>query len=55
MTHLLSITGLVALCAAWALFQQWLKRVDPDQGDYEARCARCESSSCKPRKDKDGD
>jgi len=53
MNHLLSIIGLVALCAGWVLFQQWLKRMDPEKGDFEARCAGCGSCDCKSKKHDD--
>ena len=41
LTHLLSIIGLVALCAAWVSFQLWLKRRDPDHCGLEAGCGGC--------------
>lgn len=45
--HLVSILGLTALCAAWVLFQLWLKRHDPLQGDFEKRCkGGCSGCSC---------
>jgi hypothetical protein len=35
--YLIAIAGLTALCAAWVLFQQWIARVDPEQGDCAVR------------------
>lgn len=46
MKHLLALIGLTLLCAAWIQFQLWLKRVDPDKGDYQPGCGACQSSSC---------
>ena len=45
LTHLFAILGLVALCAAWVLFQLWLKRVDPEQCDSNKGCMGCGSCS----------
>ena len=50
MTHLLAILGLAALCAGWVLFQQWLKRMDPEKEDYRPGCGACGSSGCKSEK-----
>ena len=47
--HLLAILGLAALCAAWVLFQLWLKRADPDPGDSDAGCMGC--GGCSRRKE----
>jgi hypothetical protein len=50
--HLFGILGLVALCAGWVLFQEWLKRVDPEKGNFKAGCAGCGSCSCESEKEK---
>ncbi len=42
--YLIAIAGLAALCGAWVLFQQWLARVDPEQGDCEM--GRCGCGGC---------
>ncbi len=46
MNHFLALIGLTLLCAAWILFQLWLKRLDPSKGDYQPGCGACQSSSC---------
>ena len=51
--YLLGILGLVALCAGWVLFQEWLKRVDPEQGSFKSGCSGCGSCSCRHEKEKD--
>ncbi len=50
--HLFGILGLVALCAGWVLFQEWLKRVDPERGEFKAGCSGCGSGSCNSKKKK---
>ena len=50
--YLFGILGLVALCAGWVLFQEWLKRVDPEKGSFKAGCAGCGSCSCESEKEK---
>jgi hypothetical protein len=35
LNHLIAVFALAALCAAWVLFQLWLKRVDPDARGVE--------------------
>jgi len=50
-THLLSILGLAALCAAWVMFQLWLKRQDPE---LEKRCHNCGSCHRDPDEGPDG-
>ena len=53
-THLFAILGLSLLCAAWVLFQQWLKRQGPHQGDFEERCkGGCGACSCETREGTD--
>ena len=46
MNHFLALIGLTLLCAAWITFQLWLKRVDPNKGDYQPGCGACQSGSC---------
>jgi hypothetical protein len=44
LNYLLSILGLAALTSCWVLFQLWLKKQDPDQGEGCVGCSRgCES------------
>lgn len=50
--YLFGILGLVALCAGWVLFQEWLKRVDPEKGGFKAGCGGCGSCRCGPEKEK---
>ena len=46
--YLLSIGGLIALCAAWVLFQLWLKRIDPGYRGLQGGCGGCaEKRECK--------
>jgi len=35
LNHLIAVFALAALCAAWVLFQRWLKRVDPNARGVE--------------------
>ncbi|HIJ22055.1 MAG: hypothetical protein HON68_07595 [Gammaproteobacteria bacterium] len=47
MNHLLAILALVALLFGWVLFQEWLKRRDPEQFGYKPGCGACGSKgSC---------
>ncbi|HSG58651.1 MAG TPA: hypothetical protein VLA06_03895 [Woeseiaceae bacterium] len=41
MNYLLALTILVALCAAWALFQLWLGRRDPEVAERLNKCGNC--------------
>ena len=41
MTYLISLLAIVALCAFWALFQQWLSEVDPDARKRSLKCGAC--------------
>ena len=41
MRYLWPILGLGALCAAWVLFQLWLRRVDPGGANLKRRCGNC--------------
>ena len=50
LTHFLAILGLVTLCAGWVLFQEWLKRIDPQKGEYRPGCGACSNDSCKKAK-----
>ena len=46
MSYILPILGLIALLVGWVLFQEWLKRKDPDQF-YRPGCGACGSNgSC---------
>ncbi len=46
MNYILPILGLVALLFGWVLFQEWLKRKDPEQF-YRPGCGACGSNgSC---------
>ena len=48
LTHLFAILGLVALCAGWVLFQEWMKRIDPEKREYRPGCGACgNKGSCK--------
>ena len=40
-TYIFSLLGIVALCAFWALFQLWLKRVDPEGAERGNKCGGC--------------
>jgi hypothetical protein len=46
MTHLLALIGFTLLCAAWIAFQLWLKRADPERGDFRPGCGGCQGGSC---------
>lgn len=47
MGYLLSILALIALLVGWVLFQEWLKRKDPEQFGYKPGCGACASKgSC---------
>jgi hypothetical protein len=45
MKHILALIGITLLCVAWIKFQLWLKRVDPDKGDYQPGCGACASNN----------
>jgi len=46
-THIFALIGLVALCAAWVLFQQWLVRQDPERKEaFKPGCGSCGSGGC---------
>ena len=49
LNHLIAVLALAALCAAWVLFQSWLKRVDPGARGVEDATG-C-SGNCRPRRD----
>ncbi len=40
-SYLLPLLAIVLLCAFWALFQQWLSRVDPDVKKRSLKCGGC--------------
>ena len=48
-SYLLPLLAIVALCAAWAVFQQWLAAHDPDAKRRSLKCGACS------RKDECGD
>ena len=39
--YLLALIAVVALCAAWAVFQVWLSRHDPEANQCLRRCGDC--------------
>ena len=39
--YLLPLLAIVALCAAWALFQLWLDKHDPDAKRRSHKCGAC--------------
>ncbi len=39
--YLLPLLGIVVLCAAWAVFQQWLTARDPDAKRRSMKCGGC--------------
>ena len=39
--YLLPLLAIVALCAAWALFQLWLDKHDPDAKNRSHKCGAC--------------
>ena len=55
MSYILPILSLVALLFSWVLFQEWLKRKDPEQFGYKpggGACASKGSCSTSARKKK---
>ncbi|MDH3756693.1 MAG: hypothetical protein OEV10_04735 [Gammaproteobacteria bacterium] len=40
-SYLLPLLAIVALCAAWAVFQQWLAVHDPDAKRRSLKCGGC--------------
>ncbi|MCP4992542.1 MAG: hypothetical protein GY934_01970 [Gammaproteobacteria bacterium] len=47
LVHIISLAGLILLCVAWVLFQQWLTRQDPERyGGYQPGCGACGKGSC---------
>ena len=40
-TYLLPLLAVVLLCACWALFQQWLAKVDPGVKEGSLKCGGC--------------
>ena len=40
-SYFLPLLAIVLLCAFWALFQQWLSRVDPDAKARSLKCGGC--------------
>jgi hypothetical protein len=40
-SYLLPLLSIVALCAAWAVFQLWLAKHDPDAKRRSLKCGNC--------------
>ncbi len=40
-SYLLPLLAIVALCAAWAVFQLWLDKHDPDAKRRSLKCGAC--------------
>lgn len=40
-SYLLPLLAIVALCAAWAVFQLWLTKHDPDAKRRSLKCGSC--------------
>ncbi len=40
-SYLLPLLAIVALCAAWAVFQIWLAKNDPDAKKRSLKCGAC--------------
>lgn len=40
-SYFLPLLTIVLLCAFWALFQQWLSRIDPDMKKRSLKCGGC--------------
>ncbi len=53
MGYLLSILALIALLVGWVLFQEWLKRKDPEQFGYKPGCGACASKGSCPAPGRD--
>ena len=50
--YLLPLLSIVALCAAWAVFQQWLSAHDPDARRRSLKCGSCSrKDDCGDRQD----
>lgn len=50
-SYLVALLSVVVLCAAWALFQLWLARHDPEANQRLRKCGDCrcdgdESAEC---------
>ncbi len=43
--YLVALLALVILCGLWAVFQQWLRRHDPDAEARSLNCGACERQS----------
>ena len=41
MNYLIALIAVIALCAAWAVFQIWLSRHDPEANQCLRRCGDC--------------
>ncbi len=47
LTHLLTLLGLVLLCAGWMLFQLWLGRQNPEKKNvFRLGCGACSNKGC---------
>jgi len=43
--YLLAIISLVAICSAWALFQIWIKKYNPNTVAFKSKCSGCSNAS----------
>ncbi|MBC8519303.1 MAG: hypothetical protein H8D24_02715 [Gammaproteobacteria bacterium] len=49
--YIISILALIALLVGWVLFQEWLKKRDPQQFGYKPGCDACASKdNCSAQK-----
>lgn len=50
--YLLPLALIVALCGAWAVFQLWLEKHDPDARRRSTKCGACsrKDECAEPRK-----
>ena len=53
-SYLIPLLAVVALCAAWAVFQLWLSRHDPEANQRLRKCGDCKcdkGESCDSREE----
>ncbi len=49
--YIISILALIVMLVGWVLFQEWLKKRDPQQFGYKPGCGACGSKdSCSTQK-----
>jgi len=48
MTYVIGLLAMVALCGAWAVFQIWLSRHDPEANQCLRRCGDCNCERDEP-------